>query len=408
MTDLAMGANAPLDGTKHSVLIDLPGGAEIDVTALQIYADGRVRGDGDMCFYGQPVVSNGAMRLTLDGNPRFDVDLGQVPGDVEKIVFTATADGGKTFEQLGDVSMKISAHSLQVPGAGRTEAALILAEIYRRNGAWKIRNVGQGFNGGLAQLATHFGVEIADDGAAAAPPPKPAPSPAVNLSKVTLTKAGERSRISLDKTGDGIVRINATWIDNGDARDDNDDLDLRAGILMPDGAMHWLAASHPGSLEKAPFARHMGDVTQATADAPGTEIIEVAADISQRLGGPVGMVFSVYSAISNGPVSIASLQPEMTIEHAGKEVQCVYKFPDGKAAKAVYTYVIGTIRFVGGDLDVQLSGATSPKSSENTPWIEPEKGDRLKVSFDGPPVFKKGQTFMARMMNTGSKKYANL
>lgn len=54
------------------------------------------------------------------------------------------------------------------------ESALILAELYLRNGAWKVQVVGQGFRGGLAALASHLGVEIAAPAAA----PSPAPAPA--------------------------------------------------------------------------------------------------------------------------------------------------------------------------------------------------------------------------------------
>lgn len=67
---------------------------------------------------------------------------------------------------------------------------------------------------------------------------------------ITLEKAGASARINLDKTAD-MIRVRATWTDSGDGRDDNDDLDLRAGILMPDGKMHWLATSHPGDFIQA-------------------------------------------------------------------------------------------------------------------------------------------------------------
>jgi tellurite resistance protein TerA len=234
------------------------------------------------------------------------------------------------------------------------------------------------------------------------PPPKP-----VSLTKVTLMKSGASSRISLDKFAGGVVRVTATWIDNGDRRSDNDDLDLRAGILMPDGSMHWLAASHPGGLTASPFARHMGDVRSATRDAPGTEIIEVDAGISHKLGGPVGLVFSIYSAISNGPVSIASLKPTMTVEYRGNVIRCEYSFPDGKAAKGVYTYVIATMLVDRDELDVKLSGVTSAAGSENTPWITRSETD-LTVTFDGSPVFKKGRTMLSRMLGAGTRKYANL
>ena len=35
-----------------------------------------------------------------------------------------------------------------------TESAMVLLELYRRNGSWKMRAVGQGYDGGLADLVT--------------------------------------------------------------------------------------------------------------------------------------------------------------------------------------------------------------------------------------------------------------
>lgn len=426
MNVLSPGANAPVPAGDLTLLIrhGTIAGAEIDVSAFLVGPDGKVRSDDDMCFYGQPSVAGGAVALAGfgAGEARFAVAPGRIPAGVEKVIFTATIHENRaTFGQSGDIELDVGGVRGRIPCAGRTETALILADLYQRNGVWKVRIVGQGFGGGLAALAAHLGVEIAAPVSAPAsvpapapvpapPPPAAAPSPApqpVSLKKVSLTKSGASSRISLDKRAGGIIRVTATWIDNGDKRSDNDDLDLRAGLLMPDGAMHWLAASHPGGLAEKPYARHLGDVRSATADAPGTEIIEVDAAISHKLGGPVGMVFSVYSAISNGAVSIASLKPVMSVEHGGNVVNCAYSFPDGKEAKGVYTYVIGTILIDKDDLDVRLVGLTSARGSENTPWIERD-GRTLNVTFEGSPVFKKGRTMFARMIGAGTRKYANL
>ncbi len=98
--------------------------------------------------------------------------------------------------------------------SGRQEAALILGEFYRRNNDWKFRFVAQGFNGGLKPLAEHFGVNIADEPAPAAPtPPVVTPPPVetkISLSKVSLTK--EKPAISLTKRDNfGEIRINLNW-----------------------------------------------------------------------------------------------------------------------------------------------------------------------------------------------------
>lgn len=71
-------------------------------------------------------------------------------------------------------------HTFPIQIAGRTEKALIVGHIYRHNGMWKLRAVGQGFNGGLHPLALHFGVDVSN--------PEPAPVPTVSLEK-KLSKA---------------------------------------------------------------------------------------------------------------------------------------------------------------------------------------------------------------------------
>lgn len=216
MQVLAMGANAALPTNRFKLGLTLPVGLSIDVSAMTLYAGGKVRGDGDMCFYNQATIWNGAVAMDVPykGLQRFSFDLDQLPDGVEKIVVTATIDAqGGTFAQAGDISIEGPGLGMTIAGEGRQEAALILCEIYKRQGAWKIRNVGQGFNGGLAALATHFGVEVAAEpkpAAPPAPPPSPASSP-ISLSKISLTK--QDKTVSLKKTDGrfGKIRVNLNW-----------------------------------------------------------------------------------------------------------------------------------------------------------------------------------------------------
>ena len=233
----------------------------------------------------------------------------------------------------------------------------------------------------------------------------------VDLAKITLTKPNDSHRLSLEKS-DRPIRVTARWIDNGDDQDDNDDLDLRAGLLLPDGRMQWVACSHPGSLDAVPFARHLGDVQSASVDAPGEEIIEVSPEISRRAGGPVALIFSVYSAISNGPVSIASLKPEMSIEYGNQRVDCAMDFTaDPRATQqGVYTYVIGVAEIDDSGVSIRPSGMVSEPGSEKTPWLAWD-GGRAVESIDGAPVFKsgKGVGLVGRLFGMDSKKkYSNV
>ena len=377
-------------------------GMDIDISCFGLDVSGQLSDDRFMVFFNQKSCPGEGVMLELgNGSAIFTIDVLRLPEMIHKLVVTASINGEGTMRKLGTSTLRLGTATFSFSGADfQDEKAVIVGEIYKRDDLWRFGAVGQGFNGGLSSLLKHFG------GTEAAPAPAPAPSP-INLNKISLTKKGESSRISLNKGKNDRIRIKAIWIDNGDSRSDNDDLDLRAGILLPDGKMHWLAASHPGSLIAAPFARHLGDVRQATKNAPGTEIIEVNPEISKRLGGPVGLVFSVYSAISNGPVSIASLKPVMFIENGENVVECRYDFPDGEVAKNVYTYVIGTLVIDSDTVTVRLSGLTSKPCSENTPWIL-RKAETLEVSFEGVPVFKSGRNMFVRMLGVGSKKYVNV
>ncbi len=428
MTMLTLGANAKLSQLKFtlSILYSRILGVDIDVSAFLLTAKGKVRGDGDMCFYGQTNVGDGAVILknasySESGNV-FSIDLSKVDQTIEKISLVMTIyENRAAFGRLSSIVIESPENEAlrgEISCVGMNETALILAEIYRRGQDWKLRLVGQGFENGLTAIAQHFGVEVESPGGSApesvnksisfqGDTVESTPIKSVRLDKVSLTKQGGSSKINLEKGNSDIIRVKATWIDNGDMRSNNDDLDLRAGILLPSGRMHWLAASHPGSLDAVPFARHLGDVRKATKNAPGTEIIEINPDISNRLGGPVGLVFSVYSAISNGDVSIASLKPVMSIEHNGRVVECNYDFPDGKAASCVYTYVIGTLDIDCEMISITLSGVTSSKGSEDTPWIE-RKAGVLQVSFDGAPVFKSGRNVFAKIIGIGKKCYENV
>ncbi|WP_036269126.1 TerD family protein, partial [Methylocaldum szegediense] len=112
------------------------------------------------------------------------------------------------------------------------ERALMLLEIYRKDGIWRLCALGQGFNGGLAALVRHFGGEVAPEAAPPAPPKPPAPP--VNLSKITLEKRG--NTVSLDKkpgSAHGEILINLNWNTQrskkgflGFAKSANIDLDL--------------------------------------------------------------------------------------------------------------------------------------------------------------------------------------
>lgn len=349
-----MGANAPLSSQNFSLTIEVSG-ASADMTALQLYAEGKVRGDGDMCFFNQPTIGGGAVSLSTTG-PRstFDVDTLKVGADVEKIVFTATLEGS-TFAAVSGVKVTSSdGHDLAVDTSGRSEAALIIAEIYKRNGAWKIRNVSQGFNGGLAALATHFGVEIAAPNpvpAQSAPPtPQPASSPKpVSLSKVSLTKAERTVSLKKDDGRFGRIRVNLNWNQKKKggwfSSSKGIDLDLGAFVEFKAGAKTAVQALGDtfGAYADPPFVFLKGD--DRSGAAMDGEWLEINGDMWDHFGRILIYAF-IYEGIANWQESdgvvrvMVPNQPEIEV----KMNEVAGNSRDGMCAVALLENVGGEIK----------------------------------------------------------------
>ena len=202
---LIPGGNAALN--SHNIVIRIRSGVDIDIAAYRLAGNGKVRGDGDMIFYGQTQCDDGSVSYSShERESTLAVNLAAQPAAIERIAIAFSA--ALPLAQLGSLTLSVEADGqtqLQCPvdGSGRRETALILGECYRRNGVWKFRFVGQGFNGGLKPLSEHYGVEIADD-AAAAPAPAATttttpPLAAAVPTAPTLSLAKERQQRLLEK-----------------------------------------------------------------------------------------------------------------------------------------------------------------------------------------------------------------
>jgi len=172
-----------------------PGAPDIDAVALLLGSAGRVRSDADFVFYNQPRHPSGRVRhrsksrLGDELTDTLDIDLAQLPTNVERVVVGGSAEGG-TFGQVAglcillyDIARGPDAEPIarfDITDAGGV-AALLFGEIYRRSGTWKFRAIGQGYSSGLGGLAKDFGVTVDDededtpDTPTAAAPPEQAP-----------------------------------------------------------------------------------------------------------------------------------------------------------------------------------------------------------------------------------------
>ncbi|WP_280877628.1 TerD family protein [Streptomyces pseudovenezuelae] len=176
------GSNIPLSTAR--VAVDVAAPVRLDVSGLLLTADGKVRSDDDFIFYNQPTGPGVTYRSGGGTAPdAIVVDTAAVPPGIEKIVVTASPDAqGQTFQGVEPTATIRGADDNSVlatftPPQLGTETALVIVEIYLRNGAWKARAVGQGYANGLAGIATDFGVTVEEPAPAAAAPPQPMPTP---------------------------------------------------------------------------------------------------------------------------------------------------------------------------------------------------------------------------------------
>ncbi|NYV75424.1 TerD family protein, partial [Streptomyces sp. UH6] len=165
MTAMTPGSNIPLSPARVTVEVAAP--VRLDVSGLMLTADGKVRSDDDFIFYNQPAGPGVTYRSGGGAAPdAITVDTAAVPPAIEKIVVTASPDAaGQTFQGIEPTATVRDAADGSVlatftPPSLGSETALVVVEIYRRNGAWKARAVGQGYADGLAGIATDFGVSV--------------------------------------------------------------------------------------------------------------------------------------------------------------------------------------------------------------------------------------------------------
>ncbi|MEV7212546.1 TerD family protein [Kitasatospora cineracea] len=177
---MAKGANIPLTaGAVRAVLrwTDTPGIPDVDASALLLTGHGKVRDDADFVFYNQPRHPSGLVRhlpkQVAGGTVRdaLEIDLAQLPPEVDRVVLAGSAEGG-AFPAVPD--LRVLLFDAAAPEAAPALAefavdedeqvtALVAAELYRRDGGWKFRAVGQGYANGLVALATDFGIAVEDE-----------------------------------------------------------------------------------------------------------------------------------------------------------------------------------------------------------------------------------------------------
>ena len=253
---------------RLSVTLSLPGG-EADVTCFGVDGAGKLSDDRYFVFYNQTASPEGAISMSqTGGTTAFAVDLNRLPDFLQKLVVTVAVDG-TTMQALVQGSLTLEGElgtaAYTFTGAGyQQEKALILCEVYRKDGVWRASVVDSGFNGGLSALLAHFGgEEVKPDAPAPAPAPAPTPKPApappepkVNLSKISLKKSGESHKIDLTKNSRRI-HVNLNWDQRRGLFSRGIDLDLACMYRLKDGRQGVIQAlgNSFGAADQPPYIK---------------------------------------------------------------------------------------------------------------------------------------------------------
>ncbi|MGK8802091.1 TerD family protein [Acinetobacter seifertii] len=152
---------------------------DLDASAFLLTASGKVRGDHDFIFYNQLKSQDGAVEHTGDNrsgqgdgdDETLLVNLSKVAPEVEKIAITVTIHDakarGQNFGQIANAFIRVVNQDTNVEVVRfdlaedySTETAMVFGEVYRHNGEWKFKAVGQGYAGGLAAMCQQYGIQV--------------------------------------------------------------------------------------------------------------------------------------------------------------------------------------------------------------------------------------------------------
>ncbi|MET8694957.1 TerD family protein [Streptomyces bauhiniae] len=371
------GSNVPLPSAR--VTVDVAAPVRLDVSGLLLTADGKVRSDDDFIFYNQPAGPGVTYRSGGGSAPdSITVDTGAVPPDIEKIVVTASPDAaGQTFQgieptaTIRDADGGAVVASFTPPGLG-AETALVVVEIYRRNGQWKARAVGQGYANGLAGIATDFGVTVEEPAQPApaaqqpvAAPPVPQTPPAPQAPAAPAAPAPGAGKINLDKGRVSLQKNQTVSLVKGGApllsrvqmglgwepAYRGKDIDLDASVIAYGPQRNAVDSCYFGKLSILNGAiKHSGD--NLTGEGGGDDEV-ITVDLGRIPPEVTGLVFTVNSFSGQKFTEVAKAYCRLIDPTSGEEL---VRFDLTSAEPQTGVLMAKLIRQYSGEWDMTALG----------------------------------------------------
>ena len=152
---------------------------DLDASAILLGENGKVLSDAHFVFFNNLTSPDGTVEHTGDNltgegegdDEALKVNLAGMAPEVMKIVFPVSiydADNRRqNFGQVTNAFIRVVNEADQreitrfdLSEDASTETAMVFGELYRYQGEWKFRAVGQGYASGLAGIARDFGVNV--------------------------------------------------------------------------------------------------------------------------------------------------------------------------------------------------------------------------------------------------------
>ena len=153
---------------------------DLDASVFMVGENGKCPTDQEFIFYGNLKHKSGSVEHMGDNrtgegdgdDEQIKIDLSKIPENIARVAFTVTIyDAENRRQNFGQVSnayirivdtvtnQEIIRYDLGEDFS--IETAVVVGEIYRINGECKFNAIGSGFQGGLAALCGHYGIEVA-------------------------------------------------------------------------------------------------------------------------------------------------------------------------------------------------------------------------------------------------------
>lgn len=151
---------------------------DLDASVFMIKENGKVGKDEDFIFYGNLEHSSKSVKHMGDNRTGegdgddevIKIKLDKIPSDYKTLAVTVTIYDAESrlqnFGMVGNAYVRVVDEEtgeelmrFDLSEDFSTETALVVAEIYKHNGEWKFKAVGNGYNGGLKALCNQYGID---------------------------------------------------------------------------------------------------------------------------------------------------------------------------------------------------------------------------------------------------------